>query len=106
MANNKVQLADGTVLIDLTDSTLDDASQLQSGITAYDRSGTKITGTATGGGGGISGTAAWVWEDTDGLLHLSYTYPGSEPTMVGETLVFVADAAVVGTAIVGESRTG
>lgn len=39
-----------TTLIDLTDSTLSSASQLESGVTAYDRSGTKITGTASGGG--------------------------------------------------------
>lgn len=44
MANNKVTLADGTVLIDLTNSTLNGASQLQAGVTAYDRSGTLITG--------------------------------------------------------------
>jgi len=106
MAVNKVQLANGTTLIDLTDSTFDDASQLQAGITAYDRSGTLITGTASGGGGGITGTAAWVWEDTGGVLHFTTTYPGDEPTMVSETLVFIPDAAVVGTAIVGESRTG
>ena len=44
MANNKVTLADGTVLIDLTNSTLNGASQLQEGVTAYDRSGALITG--------------------------------------------------------------
>lgn len=44
MANNKVTLADGTVLIDLTNSTLNDASQLQAGVTAYDRSGALVTG--------------------------------------------------------------
>lgn len=40
----------GNTLIDLTDSTLSSADQLMQGVTAYDRSGTKITGTATGGG--------------------------------------------------------
>ena len=39
-----------TTLIDLTDSTLSSTDQLAQGITAYDRSGTKITGTASGGG--------------------------------------------------------
>lgn len=46
---NKV-IFGNTTLIDLTDSTLSSASQLESGVTAYDRSGTKITGTASGGG--------------------------------------------------------
>ena len=59
-----------------------------------------------GGGGGISGTPAWLWEDIDEYLHLSYVYPDSEPTLISETLIFIADAAVVGTAIVGESRVG
>lgn len=48
-----------TTLIDLTDSTLSSADQLLQGVTAYDRSGTKITGTATGGG-----TAAITIDDT------------------------------------------
>ena len=44
MANNKVQLADGTVLIDLTGDTVTAASML-SGTTAHDASGASITGT-------------------------------------------------------------
>lgn len=43
-ANNKVQLADGTVLIDLTNDTIT-ASDLLSGVTAHDASGAIITGT-------------------------------------------------------------
>lgn len=42
-ANNKVQLADGTVLIDLTNDTIT-AGDLLSGITAHDASGAIITG--------------------------------------------------------------
>ena len=38
-----------TTIIDLTDSTLSSADQLMQGVTAYDRSGTLLTGTATGG---------------------------------------------------------
>lgn len=49
MANNKVQLADGTVLIDLTADTVT-ADTLLQGYTAHDASGAPITGTATGGG--------------------------------------------------------
>ena len=43
MANNKVVLSDGTVLIDLTSDTVA-ASYLLSGYTAHDRSGASITG--------------------------------------------------------------
>lgn len=60
MANNpyvnKVQLADGRVLIDLTSDTVD-AAHLLSGYTAHDATGAAITGTATGGGG--SSGAPW-----------------------------------------------
>ena len=48
MANNKVQLADGTVLLDLTGDTVD-AEHLMQGYTAHDKSGAAIVGTATGG---------------------------------------------------------
>ena len=45
MAVNKVQLADGTVLIDTTSATVD-AEHLASGYTALNKAGVKITGTA------------------------------------------------------------
>lgn len=44
MANNKVQLADGSVLIDLTNDTVT-ANTLEAGYTAHDASGNIITGT-------------------------------------------------------------
>ena len=44
MAYNKVDLANGQVLIDLTADTVT-ADKLQTGITAHDRSGAIITGT-------------------------------------------------------------
>ena len=50
MANNKVQLANGLVLIDLTSDTVD-AAHLAQGYTAHDASGAAITGTMSGGGG-------------------------------------------------------
>lgn len=50
MAINKVVYG-STTLIDLTDSTLSDPSDLMMGVTAYDRTGTLLTGTGTGGGG-------------------------------------------------------
>jgi len=52
MANNpyvnKVQLADGTSLIDISSDTVT-ADKLMQGYTAHDKSGALITGTATGG---------------------------------------------------------
>ena len=47
--NNKVQLADGTVLIDLSSDTLSSTDQLLQGIVAHDRTGAVITGTGSGG---------------------------------------------------------
>lgn len=46
MANNKVQLADGTVLIDLTEDTVTPQTLL-AGIKATDKSGEQITGVVT-----------------------------------------------------------
>lgn len=46
--NNKIQLSDGTTLIDLTSDTVT-AANLAQGITAHDASGAPITGTMTGG---------------------------------------------------------
>lgn len=48
MAVNKV-IYGGTALIDLSTDTLSDPAQLQSGVVATDRTGRKITGTASGG---------------------------------------------------------
>ena len=58
MANNKVQLANGTVLIDLTDTTAL-ASDVMQGKYFYNAAGVKTEGTATSGG-----SAAIVVEDT------------------------------------------
>lgn len=76
---NKVVFGN-TTLIDLTDSTLNDPSQLASGVTAYDRTGTKITGTGSGGGAPTSVTVLFK-QDEDGYLVLDET--GSIPTAVG-----------------------
>lgn len=57
MANSKVVLADGTVLIDLTADTVTAANML-SGTTAHDKSGAAITGTCTYNNDTTDGTAA------------------------------------------------
>lgn len=49
MANNKVQLSDGTVLLDLTGDTVTPETLL-SGVTAHDAAGNRIVGTATASG--------------------------------------------------------
>lgn len=46
--NNKIQLSDGTTLIDLTSDTVT-AANLAQGVTAHDASGAPITGTMSGG---------------------------------------------------------
>ncbi len=46
MANSKVQLSDGTVLLDLTVDTVS-ADKLLSGYTAHDKGGNQITGSVT-----------------------------------------------------------
>lgn len=50
MANNKVQLSDGTVLLDLTGDTVT-PNTLLSGVTAHNAAGERIVGTVTAGGG-------------------------------------------------------
>lgn len=48
MANNKVQLSDGTVLLDLTGDTVT-PEKLAIGVTAHDAAGNPIVGTSGGG---------------------------------------------------------
>lgn len=70
MANNpyvnKVQLANGQTLIDISSDTVTPNS-LMRGYTAHDASGASITGTAEGGGSGDG----YVWQDGEGYVHLS-----------------------------------
>ena len=56
MANSKVQLSNGTVLLDLTGDTVA-ADKMLSGYTAHDKSGAKITGTMPNKGA-VSGSIA------------------------------------------------
>lgn len=50
MANNKVQLSDGTVLIDLSQDTVTSAADIVSGKVGHLADGSQVTGTASGGG--------------------------------------------------------
>lgn len=61
MANNKVALSDGTVLIDLSGDTVTSASHIVSGYIGHLADGTQVTG--TGGGGGSA--AVVVTEEPD-----------------------------------------
>ena len=70
MANtyvNKVQLADGTSLIDISDTTAT-ADKILTGYTAYGADGSKLTGTASAGGS--------VTQDQDGFIILPTTGGG------------------------------
>ena len=68
MANNpyvnKVQKADGTIILDISDSTAV-ASDVAQGKYFYLATGEKAQGTATGGGSGGN-----VWQDAQGYVHL------------------------------------
>lgn len=57
MANNKVQLSDGTVLLDLTGDTVTPQTLL-SGVTAHDAAGNPIVGTSDGSNLTVAFTAA------------------------------------------------
>ena len=62
--NNKIQLSDGTTLIDLTGDTIT-AAKLERGYTAHDASGAPITGTAAPASENGS-----VYQDQDGYVVL------------------------------------
>lgn len=72
MANNKVQLANGTVLIDLTDTTATD-SDVAKGKYFYNAAGVRTPGTAEGGGGSTPYVLITGEQDAGGgkVLHIT-----------------------------------
>ena len=92
MANNKVQLANGTVLIDITDTTAN-ASDVAQGKYFYTASGVKTEGTSSGGGGAtysVSMTLNGVTSSTDdtSVLQGNSFYADLTPA-TGETIDIV-----------------
>lgn len=67
MPINKVVYGNTTIL-DLSNSTLDDASKLLSGVTAYDRAGNLITGTATTTG---NEWTSGIYQDASNYIKIS-----------------------------------
>lgn len=91
MANNKIQLADGTVLLDLTSDTVD-AAHLAAGYTAHNSAGEPIVGTMPGGGGGTSGSQTGV-VDTSASYTIIYTYFPDAVSVTVPTRVVTAISA-------------
>lgn len=78
MANSKVQLADGSVLIDLTSDTVT-AATLQSGYTAHNSAGELITGKLVPSSTGYTDTQ-WLAKTVNGPVYYTGT---STPTLDG-----------------------
>ena len=91
MANNKVQLSDGTVLLDLTGDTVTPETLL-SGVTAHDAAGNPIVGTG-GGSAGFSMTfpataSNWNQVDNGSIVQADGTIidMGDYSTVAGKTI--------------------
>lgn len=106
MANNKVQLSDGTVLLDLTGDTVTPETLL-SGVTAHNAAGEPIVGEATSGEmkpatltltssdytGNVYGTFMFVNSEghADSLQYSfsPFTFPITIKTVIGGVVVFI-----------------
>ena len=95
MAINKVVYG-STTLIDLTDSTLSDPSDLRSGVTAYDRSGVLLTGTGSGGGDYIltydPDCSVGLAEVGSAVTHDPNYTPSGDIQQTVESISFMTDA--------------
>lgn len=70
--------------LDISDSTLLTADQLLQGVTAYNKLGEKLTGTATGGGGSVT-------QDAQGYIVLPSTGSGGGGSAQTKTGTFVGN---------------
>lgn len=89
MANNKVQLSDGTVLLDLTGDTVTPET-LMAGVTAHNAAGNPIVGTS-GGGGTCTVTLTCEASDSriaylspDGVWHMDDLLAGANVFQVAQ----------------------
>ena len=74
MANNKVVLSNGTVILDITDTTAT-ASDVAQGKYFYTKAGVRTAGTASGGGSGGEPTSVKIIfaTDSNGFILLTDT---------------------------------
>jgi hypothetical protein len=70
MAVNKVKLSNGETLIDISVDTVT-IETLADGVTAHDKTGAKITGTAK-----VGTTEIWIFEMEDGSTVTKAVYVG------------------------------
>lgn len=90
MAYNKIVLADGTILIDLTQDTVTSAADIVAGKVGHLADGSIVTG--TGSGGGVDGD------------DLAYGATGG--AVVGSAIVGIAVVGGDGGALVGSAAVG
>jgi len=85
LAYNKVELANGTVFIDLTSDTVT-ADTLQNGVTAHDKSGTVIVGTAIRPEGTMSITENGSGIDVAQYASVDVNVSGSATAVIRDTI--------------------
>ena len=88
MSVNKVQLANGETIIDISDSTVTPET-LAEGVTAHDASGKKITGTMKSGGGlSVQADFAQNWETDPSYVKHRPIHDAWSPTVIDDVQLF------------------